>query len=203
LSHFEGVGINVSYHQETQVFVNTALVNQIKFFMTLYQGRNNRIHDCHVFTKYNTIINACKDDAVFSKEDTFIIMLKSNTMRILQIWDPSVGILREEHLHHRSSCLGAGILWQQDSTAIVIHCKVDGNMKLTIEDHGVVLACNQVLVDSALTAAYTPHGIAYNVLHKSSVGATYPQGPPPFHPTIYVASANYAWNFLQDTRGED
>ncbi len=94
-------------------------------------------------------------------------MLESNTMRVLQIGDPSVGVLREEHLHHRSSCLGAGVLWQQDSTAIAIRREADGGTKLPIEDHGVELACNQVLVDSALTAAYTPHGFAYDVLHRT------------------------------------
>jgi hypothetical protein len=130
-------------------------------------------------------------------------MLKSNTMRILKIGDPSVGVLREEHLHHRSSCLGAGILWQQDSTAIAICREADSGTKFTVKDHGVELACNQVLVDCASTAAYTPNGFAYNVLHKSIVVATYPQGQPPFQPAFYVASANYARTFLQDTRGED
>ena len=76
-------------------------------------------------------------------------------------------------------------------------------MKLPVEDHGVELACNQVLVDSALTAAYTPHGFAYDVLHKSIIGAIYPQGQPPFHPAFYVASANYGRTFSQDTRGEN
>ena len=28
LTHFEGVGVNVSYQEETQVLVNTALVDQ-------------------------------------------------------------------------------------------------------------------------------------------------------------------------------
>jgi hypothetical protein len=32
-------------------------------------------------------------------------------------------------------------LWQQDSTAIAIRCEADGNTKLTVKDHGVVLAC--------------------------------------------------------------
>ena len=72
LTHLKGVGINISY-QETQVLVNTALVDQFKVFVALFQGRNNRIHNCHLFTKYsNTIIDLCKDDAVFPKEDAFI-----------------------------------------------------------------------------------------------------------------------------------
>jgi hypothetical protein len=64
-------------------------------------------------------------------------------------------------------------------------------------------ACNQILVDYASTATYTPHGFAYNVLHKRILVATYPQGQPPFHPAFYVASANYARTFLQVTRDED
>jgi len=94
-------------------------------------------------------------------------------------------------------------LWQQDSTAIAIHPKADGGMKLTVKDHGVVLVCNQVLIDCASTAAYTPHSFAYNVLHKSIVVATYPQGQPHFHPVFNVASVNYARTFSQDTSGED
>jgi hypothetical protein len=94
-------------------------------------------------------------------------------------------------------------LWQQDSTTIAIHCKADSGTKFTVKDHGVELACNQVLIDCASTAAYTPHGFAYDVLHKSILVATYPQGQPPFHPAFYVVRANYARTFLQDTLGKD
>ena len=64
-------------------------------------------------------------------------MLKSYAMRILKIGDPSVGVLlREDYLHHRSSCLGAGVLWQQDSTVIVANRrKTKGHTKLTLKDH--------------------------------------------------------------------
>ena len=40
--------------------------------MTLFQGQNNRIHDCHVFPEYDAIINVCENDAILPKEDTFI-----------------------------------------------------------------------------------------------------------------------------------
>jgi hypothetical protein len=71
LTHFEGVGINVLNH-ETKILVNAALVNQLKVFTTLFQQRNDRINDCHVFSEDNTIINICENNAVLLKEDTFI-----------------------------------------------------------------------------------------------------------------------------------
>jgi hypothetical protein len=46
--------------------------NKVSMIMTHFQGRNKRIHDCHVFPEYDTIINVCKDDAVIPKEDAFI-----------------------------------------------------------------------------------------------------------------------------------
>jgi len=40
--------------------------------MTLFQGRDNRIHYCHVFPENDTIINVCENYAVLLKEDVFI-----------------------------------------------------------------------------------------------------------------------------------
>ncbi len=75
-------------------------------------------------------------------------------------------------------------------------------MEFAIEDHVIVLSCNQLLIGHIPAAAYTPHGFTYNVLHKGVVSATYPQGQPPLHPAFNVPGANDAWALLQDTRGK-
>jgi hypothetical protein len=130
-------------------------------------------------------------------------MLKSNAIRVPKVRDPCVGVLQLEHLHHWSSCLGAGILRQQDSTAIPSCHKADSGVEFSVKDHVIVLSCNQLLVSPILAAAYTPHGFTYDVLHKGIVLATYLQGQPPLHPPFNVPGANDAWVLPQDTSGED
>jgi hypothetical protein len=119
-------------------------------------------------------------------------MLESNSIRVPKIGDPCVGVFQLEHLNHWSSCLGADVLRQQDSTAIASRCKADSSPELAIKDHVIVLSCNQLLVGSIPAAAYTPHGLTYNVLHKGIILATYPQGQPPLHSAFNVPGANHA-----------
>ncbi len=76
-------------------------------------------------------------------------------------------------------------------------------MEPTIEDHRIVLACNDVLVDHAPAATCTPHGLTYDVLHEGIVMAIYPQFQPAFHPVLDVTSLEHARTFVQDTRGKD
>jgi hypothetical protein len=130
-------------------------------------------------------------------------MLKSNAIRDPKIGDPCVRVLQLEHLNHRWSCLGAGVLRQQDSITIVSCCESDSITKFAIKDHVIVLSCNQLLVGHIPAPAYTPHGFTYNVLHKGIVLATYPQGQPPLHPAFNVPGMNDAWALPQDTGSED
>jgi hypothetical protein len=130
-------------------------------------------------------------------------MLKSNSIRVPKVGDPCIGVLQLEHLHHRLSCLGAGILRQQDSTAIASHHEADSSTEFAIEDHVIVLSCNQLLVGRIPAAAYTPHGFTYNVLHKGIILATFPQSQPPLHPEFNVPGTNDTWALPQDTRDED
>ncbi len=67
----------------------------------------------------------------------------------------------------------------------------------------IVLSFNQLLVGSIPAAAYTPHGLTNDVLHKGIILATYLQGQPPLHPAFNVPGANDAWALPQDTRGKD
>jgi hypothetical protein len=132
-----------------------------------------------------------------------IVMLESNAMWILEIGDPGVGVLRAEHLHHRPSCLGAGVLWQQDSAATTVGGKADSGAEFTVKDHRIVLACNDVLVGRAPATTCTPHGLPYDVLLESIVVAICPQLEPAFHPAFDVPGSDHARSLTQDTRGED
>jgi hypothetical protein len=114
-----------------------------------------------------------------------------------------VGVLRVEHLHHRPACLGARVLWQQDSAATVVGGEADSGAELAVEDHRIVLACNDVLVGRASAAACTPHGLPHDVLHEGIIVAICPQSQPAFHPAFDVAGSDHAWTLSQDTRGED
>jgi hypothetical protein len=98
-------------------------------------------------------------------------------------------MLQLEHLNHWLSCLGAGVLGQQDSTTITSHREADSGTELAVEDHVVELLCNQLLVGHIPATAYTPHGFTYNVLHKGIVLATHPQGQPLLHPVFNSLSA--------------
>jgi hypothetical protein len=71
LIHFEGGRVDVS-NQETMIFVNAALINQVKFFVTLFQQGNDRINDCHVLAKNNAIINIRKNNATLAKKMHFL-----------------------------------------------------------------------------------------------------------------------------------
>jgi hypothetical protein len=48
-------------------------------------------------------------------------------------------MLQLEHLNHWLSCLGAGVLGQQDSTTIMSHREADSGAELAIEDHVIEL----------------------------------------------------------------
>jgi len=125
-------------------------------------------------------------------------------MRILQVGDLSVGVLQEEQPPSL-----AVLSWCRLLVAARLHCHHDPLLSGWWHEAyrqgpwSFTCVCNQVLVNSASTAAYTPHGFAYNVLHKSIIAATYPKGQPPFHYVFYVVSSNYARTFLQDTHGKD
>jgi hypothetical protein len=130
-------------------------------------------------------------------------MLKSNAIRVPKVGDPCVRMLRLEHLHHRSSCLGAGVLRQHDSTTIASHHKANSGAEFTVENNVIVLSCDQLLVGRIPAAAFTPHGFTYNVLHKGIVLATYPQGQPPLHPAFNAPGTNDPWALPQDTCDKD
>jgi hypothetical protein len=108
-------------------------------------------------------------------------------MWIFEVGDPGVGVLQEEHLYHRPACLGAGVLWQQDSATTTVSGEADSGTELAVEDHQILLACNDVLVGRAPDAACTPHGFPYDVLHESIVVAICPQLQAAFHPALDVA----------------
>ena len=90
-----------------------------------------------------------------------------------------------------------------DSTAVAIGCEADSGTTLTIEDHRIVLACNYILIDRASAAAYTPHGLPYDILHKGIVLSIYLQFQPAFHPALDVASSDHAWTLAQNTHSKD
>jgi hypothetical protein len=54
------------------IFVNTALVNQVKVLIAAFQGGNNCINNCQIFSKYNAIVDTNENDAILLKEDAFI-----------------------------------------------------------------------------------------------------------------------------------
>jgi hypothetical protein len=79
LTHFEGGRIDVP-NQETKIFVDAALINQVKFFVTLFQQGNDHINNCNVLAKNNAIINIPKNNAVLAKEDAFINLTLNEVM---------------------------------------------------------------------------------------------------------------------------
>jgi endonuclease IV len=70
-AHLKGSGVNIS-NEKTKILVNTALFNQVKVFIAAFQGRNNCINNCHIFAKYNAIVDKHEYNTILSKEDTFI-----------------------------------------------------------------------------------------------------------------------------------